>query len=204
MDLRTQEILILAVSALTVLAIFLLYRNRDRLLAWIDWLSQFFGAEPAADADVNWRLFWISFAGLYVEIMLIRWLGTEVRVFAYFQNLALIACFLGFGLGCYWAERRKGLVFSLLAIVGLVTLVKLPSHTWQVFLTVLSTRLSFSADAAIWSYSYEAGLGTTYWVVLLLAAVLAVTAFLLLLVVIMIPLGQWVGCLLYTSDAADE
>jgi hypothetical protein len=47
------------------------------------------------------RLFLASFAALYVEIMLIRWVGTEFRLFAYFQNLTLIACFQGFGYGCF-------------------------------------------------------------------------------------------------------
>src|SRR5215468_6845478 len=41
------------------------------------------------------QLFIVSFASLYVEVMLIRWLGTEFRVFAYIQNLTLVACFLG-------------------------------------------------------------------------------------------------------------
>jgi hypothetical protein len=40
-------------------------------------------------------LFLVSFAALYLEMLLIRWVGTEFRLFAYFQNLALIACFLG-------------------------------------------------------------------------------------------------------------
>ena len=76
--------------------------------------------------NANRRLFWVSFAALYVEIMMIRWIGTEVRVFAYFQNLSLIACFLGFGLGCYWSRRHKSLVFSLCAIVALVILAEAP------------------------------------------------------------------------------
>ena len=38
-----------------------------------------------------------SMAALFLEIVLIRWISTEVRVFAFVQNLSLIACFLGFG-----------------------------------------------------------------------------------------------------------
>jgi hypothetical protein len=75
-------------------------------------------------------LFLLSLATLYVEIMLIRWLGTEVRIFAYFQNLALIACFLGFGLGCYWSGRRKNLLLGLGAMAGLVAMVHAPIDLW--------------------------------------------------------------------------
>lgn len=44
-------------------------------------------------------LFLASFAALYFELVMIRYLSTEIRVFAYIQNLPLIASFLGIGLG---------------------------------------------------------------------------------------------------------
>ena len=39
-----------------------------------------------------------SVLGLYLELLLIRWISSEIRIFAYFKNFVLIACFLGFGL----------------------------------------------------------------------------------------------------------
>lgn len=42
----------------------------------------------------------ISFAALYFEMVAIRWLASDVRVFAYLKNLPLLAAFLGLGLGC--------------------------------------------------------------------------------------------------------
>src|SRR5580704_8379447 len=65
---------------------------------------------------VLWPLFLVSFSSLYLEILLIRWIGTEIRVFAYFQNLALVACFLGFGLGCFQSARKKTGLFGLGAL----------------------------------------------------------------------------------------
>src|SRR5579859_575067 len=82
-------------------------------------------------------LFWASAASLYLEVLLIRWIGTEVRVFAYFQNLALIACFLGFGLGCYQSARKKGYLFGLIALGSLVILVELPFYRWKHLLEFL-------------------------------------------------------------------
>ena len=38
--------------------------------------------------------------------MVIRWLATEVRIFAYFKNLPLTAAFLGMGLGFVWAKHK--------------------------------------------------------------------------------------------------
>ena len=176
---------------LMVVVLTFAYRKRHLLATWIDSLGRYFTPEPDGQTSVNWRLFWVSFAGLYVEIMLIRWMGTEVRVFAYFQNLALIACFLGFGLGCYWSGRHKSLIFALLGIAALAILAETPLHAWQGFLSGLSTRLSLSPDAAMWGFVQTSG--PTMWFLLLAASVAGVATFLLLLVAVMIPLGQWVG-----------
>lgn len=46
-----------------------------------------------------WRLLLVSFLSLYVELVLIRWIPTELHVVGFFSNLVLIACFLGLGIG---------------------------------------------------------------------------------------------------------
>lgn len=45
------------------------------------------------------RLFLVSFLALFVELMLIRWIPSALHVVAFFNNLVLIACFLGLGVG---------------------------------------------------------------------------------------------------------
>src|SRR3569832_1484727 len=89
-------------------------------------------------SDLMLRLFLVSSAALLLEMVLIRWIGTEVRVFAYVQNLALIACFLGFGLGCFNAKQRGSLLPSLIAVSVLVVMVNFPNQHWQKILISLS------------------------------------------------------------------
>lgn len=48
----------------------------------------------------------ISAGGLFLELVLIRLLASEIRVFAYFKNFPLLAAFIGLGLGCYVADKR--------------------------------------------------------------------------------------------------
>src|ERR1700682_208673 len=48
-----------------------------------------------------------SFAVLFQELTLIRWVPSEVRVLAYFPNLLLLSAFLGLGLGCLSAGKRS-------------------------------------------------------------------------------------------------
>ena len=41
----------------------------------------------------------MSFLMLFCELSLTRWISSEIRIFAYFKNFVLVACFLGFGIG---------------------------------------------------------------------------------------------------------
>ena len=51
-----------------------------------------------------------TFGILALELALIRWTAGQVRAFAYFNNLVLIAAFLGMGLGVALGRRRRGLM----------------------------------------------------------------------------------------------
>lgn len=55
------------------------------------------------------RIVLATFGILSLELALIRWTSQQVRVFAYFNNLTLIAAFLGMGLGLALGERRPSL-----------------------------------------------------------------------------------------------
>lgn len=50
-------------------------------------------------------LFLVSALTLFVELVFIRWAASEVRMLAFYKNFALIAAFLGIGLG--FAFRRR-------------------------------------------------------------------------------------------------
>jgi SAM-dependent methyltransferase len=191
-----QFILFIILAGLVALGV-ILYRLRAQLSLLLRNLSLYFVPVESAPHKVLRPLFVVSFAGLFIEVMLIRWVGTEVRIFAYFQNLALIACFLGFGLGCYWSGRRKNLLFSLLAMTALVALVEAPFAGWKEFLRILSSLLSLSPDSVFWGYGRNPS-GLAY-VLLLSLSVAAVAILLLLLVGVMVPIGQWVGFFLDTA-----
>ena len=49
----------------------------------------------------SYEILGLSFLGLFLELAIIRWLSSEIRIFAYFKNLPLLAAFLGFGTG-FW------------------------------------------------------------------------------------------------------
>jgi hypothetical protein len=80
-------------------------------------------ATPQGRPRLIWELILISFLALYAELVVIRWLASEIRVFAYFKNLPLMSSFLGLGLGCaHWRSPWRlfpwfPLLFGLLCLV---------------------------------------------------------------------------------------
>jgi SAM-dependent methyltransferase len=60
-------------------------------------------------------LFLASFVALFVEMVLIRYAGSQIRIFAFYKNVPLISAFLGIGLGCSIGGTRPPRVLWLLA-----------------------------------------------------------------------------------------
>lgn len=54
-------------------------------------------------------LFLASFLSLFLELLLIRWVPSIIRIVAYYGNLMLLSAFLGLGCGMLLARRRLGL-----------------------------------------------------------------------------------------------
>src|SRR5437667_12415311 len=85
--------------------------------------------EDLSDRLERWSLrdlLLASFLTLFAELAFIRWIAVEVRVFAYFKNLTLLLCFVGFGLGCALVSERVRWSAALKAFLGLVLIVRLP------------------------------------------------------------------------------
>jgi hypothetical protein len=64
----------------------------------------------------------VTFGTLALELALIRWTSSQVRIFAYFNNVVLICAFLGIGLGIAMGRRRPGLVHTVLPCLLLLAL----------------------------------------------------------------------------------
>ncbi|MCK6456547.1 MAG: hypothetical protein L6Q92_08470 [Phycisphaerae bacterium] len=127
-----------------------------------------------------------SILGLFLEIALIRWHGTEFRACAYLKNITLLACFLGLGLG-FARARRDLLSFPLV----------LPLLVLQVL--VMDALSLADADRAIRAPM----VGEVYWgmggMTRMLHAAVFYGFFALLFVstiVTFIPIGQLTGRLM--------
>jgi spermidine synthase len=121
-------------------------------------------------------LFALSVLSLYIEIMLIRHLSSEIRIFAYFKNLALIGAFLGLGLGYLYKPARSMMVTAIcLVLMALLT------HPMTGFARV-SKYLSIG-DVNIWTSSSQG------WLPFIMGLVILTILF-FLIIITMIPMGQ--------------
>lgn len=146
-----------------------------------------------------WRLALASVLGLFLELLMIRWVSSEIQVFAYFKNFVLIACFLGFGLGCYLARRRINLLSLLLPLVTLTLIVKLPWPALRQLINDLPGFIGAASEVNVWGIPYIP-MGTHALGALVLATVIVVPIFVLISFAF-IPVGQLVGWYLENAQA---
>lgn len=129
-------------------------------------------------ANRTWAIFLISVLGLFLEMLLIRWIGSEIRIFAYLQNTILVVCFLGLGLGCFTSREPIDIRSMLLSpLFGLVLLMAVPLS--RKGLGAIALMLSTLGDFIIWTQRISTnpwrsilgvflGLSLTYIIMLLI------------------------------------
>jgi len=136
------------------------------------------------------EIFLLSALILFVEMLLIRWIATELRVFSYVQNGILVAAFLGLGLGSRSSRQPIRLLPAALALALTILVVRDP-FGWELGEAVTQGLLAFG-DADVWFSNV--GQGASYLRVPLITFALAVTLGLLRAVAQTFhPLGQWLG-----------
>ena len=129
-------------------------------------------------------LFLISFLSLYLEIAVIRWLGSEIRLLAYFKNLILLASFMGLAIGFSLVGKQKEARFFFPVLWG-IFVVLVVAFSW-----VSQSRPIFfpgGGDEFLWNVA-----DFNFWLSLVLF-IASILVFFLLSMFIFIPLGQAVG-----------
>src|SRR3954470_12105200 len=72
----------------------------------------------------KWQMFVLSFTALFLEMMVIRWVPSVVKLIAFYANLMLLSSFLGLGIGAMVTGPRWRLFdfFPLLLALEIGTL----------------------------------------------------------------------------------
>lgn len=176
---------LLAISILSSAAVVVLFRGLKTTASRTSRLD--FPVE-ALGGFSYWQLVLISGLSLFMEMLMIRWVSSEIGVFAYLKNFVLVACFLGFGLGCYLCRRRVQLSAMILPLLLLVVILKVPTPLMRLTLQRLPQLFGAGAEVHVWGVpalpASWAGMGLAILFIVPLFALIA-TGF--------VPLGQFVG-----------
>lgn len=139
-------------------------------------------------------IFWISVLGLYLELLLIRWVGTEIRIFAYLQNTVLVVCFLGLSVGMWTVQRPIAFGRMLASLLVLAAMLAIPAT--RDGLTSISDLLNVLGDVNIWT-ELKATQSSPLASAVSVAIGLTLTLVIMLLVLEMfIPVGRLLGRLM--------
>jgi hypothetical protein len=161
-------------------------------------------SDPPIATSAPWRTFWefspaihggfswfqlavCSLLSLFLELLMIRWVSSEIRIFAYFKNFVLIACFLGFGLGCYLCRRKVKVLLTVLPLIFMTLLIQFPSEGLHEAVKVLPNFLGASTGTQFW------GVPPIEAFALLPVATVVIVCIFGLVAFAFIPMGQFVG-----------
>jgi spermidine synthase len=136
----------------------------------------------------------VSFLSLFLEMLMIRWVSSDIRIFAYFKNFVLVACFLGFGLGCYLCRRRVQLGALIAPLLLLTVILKAPISPLRRSIAALPQLLGASVEVHMWGVPSM----PTSWSGMLVAMAFVVPLF-AVIATAFIPFGQLVGSYLENS-----
>jgi len=182
------KLVFLLVAGLGYIISFLLFScYRAKEAKYIRWTRpwQFLPGELGGFS--NRSLILVSVAGLFLELLMIRWISSEVRIFAYFKNFVLIACYLGFGLGCALCRRRINLLATLAPVMLLAMFVTLPWEPLRRIVNELPDAIGAFSGVHIWSVLPVSSTTQLFGAIVLIVPLFA------FITLMFVPVGQLVG-----------
>ena len=123
---------------------------------------------------------------LFLELLLVRWIGTEVRIFAFLGNLILLVSLFGTGLGCFDANRRLSLASLSLHLAALTFLLANPFRFAFLDFKSVTDSLAGFEDSPFWDTNIAA-------VGVLSKAFMMLTLVLYLVLSVFVPAGRVLG-----------
>jgi spermidine synthase len=192
-------LILLATFAIAIVGLLGFYgTSSTRSSPWVQRQFADWGFTTADLGGFRWgHLAISSFLSLFLEMLMIRWISAEIPVFAYFKNFILIACFLGFGLGCYFSRRRINVVAILGPLVLLTLLLKLPWLPLRTAVQHLPSYIGATSETFMWDMLLVPFQGYKA----LLSGIALILLIDVLVTLLFVPIGQLVAWYLEEKDA---
>src|SRR5438045_2118954 len=139
-----------------VIALFHAKQSSDSSGLRASW-SEKWEFSPQALGGFSWRslILW-SLLSLFFELLVIRSTSLEFRIFAFFKNFVLIACFLGFGLGCYLCRRAVSVAMLAAPLLFMTVLVAVPWPPLRILVRSLPVLPGATSNIQLWGIGASA------------------------------------------------
>lgn len=136
---------------------------------------------------------------LFFELLFIRWISTEINIFAYLQNSVLVVCFLGLGMGLLYPKSGKAtLTLGILTLAGIVLLLSFEATRRAA--GYISETLSTFHDFVVWD-QIKAPEGTENQLILFITGVIPLLLLSGAIWGVMVVLGRSLGGLFEKSSS---
>ncbi len=142
-------------------------------------------------ANRTLAVFLVSVWALFLEMLLIRWIGTEIRIFAYLQNTVLIVCFLGLGIGCMTSREPVALRRSIVVLFILTAL--MASYETRQYLGNISRYLGVLQDSEEIMWGQTPVDGRLSGALMLCLGTVLTYVLMVLVLEIFVPVGRLLG-----------
>lgn len=157
---------------------------------------KYMNSEKQNDKNVIIDLFWFSAVSLFLELVIIRWLSSEVRAFSIFKNFPLIASYIGLGFG-YMKESSSGKLFKAFPLCLLVLVVLLTTSNWTGLTDIMmpSMRVGGGLFANWWDWTHPPKEMVEQPMLYTALSLVALFSIIILVATTMAGLGQKLGSL---------
>ncbi len=137
-------------------------------------------------------LFLISALSLFFELLVIRWLSSEIRIFAYFKNIPLMASLFGLGLGLALTSNKRSYSWAFPAgLLVLTTLICFAEPLHLVHVTCINPAEHYLIGTNTGAFSGNASILDK--IMLILPGLLVLVAVFYLIAGIFLSIGQKLG-----------
>ncbi len=139
-------------------------------------------------------LFWISAIALFIELIVIRWMSSEIRAFSIFRNFPLIACYVGLGLG-FMKDKGDERLFKLFPLLFMLLVVVIDTSTWTSVSDMLmpSMRIGGGAAGGWWDATHPVAQAASHPTEYTAISIAVFFAIFVLVAAMMAGLGQRLG-----------
>lgn len=135
-------------------------------------------------------LFWLSFVSLFLELVAIRWMSSELRAFSIYKNFPLIACYVGLGFGL---SRTQARLFKWFPLLILLFTACVATTDWTGLAHTMAPNMVRDSSHSWWDWTHPSQLAISSPVWYLVISLVVFFSFLVLVATTFAAIGEKLG-----------